>query len=157
VVSKSGRYIAFGSSATNLHPNDTNGWVDIFLRDLVTGQVTLVSQTPAGFSGNGLSYNPDLSDDGRYVVFHSAATDLVANDTNATWDVFRFDQMTGTLMLVTQSSSGVQGNSHSNWSYVPSVSADGRFVTYSSYSDNLVPNDTNGGTDVFLTELPPGP
>ncbi|MCE9593020.1 MAG: calcium-binding protein [Planctomycetes bacterium] len=154
-MSKDNRYVVFGSSAKNLDPLDQNNWTDIFLRDNATGKITLVSRTPSGFSGNGLSLNPAISEDGRYVVFESVATDLVTPDANGNvWDIFRFDSVTGEVRLVSQSSTGVQGDSYSLGA---SITADGRFVTYYSYSTNLIPNDNNNNRDVFLTELLPGP
>jgi Tol biopolymer transport system component len=92
VLSATGRFVAFVSTASDLVANDTNGAPDVFVRDLKTGTTTLVSVNRAGTdSGNGASfgsYAPLLSADGRVVAFQSAASDLVANDTNGAGDVF---------------------------------------------------------------------
>src|SRR5689334_19763694 len=97
-ITPDARFVVFGSLATNLVPNDSNGGVrDVFVRDRQTGGIELVSVTPSGQSGNGAS-GPDsdpglcLSADGRYVAFHSNASDLVAGDTNAQPDVFVRDR-----------------------------------------------------------------
>lgn len=154
-VSPDGRYFVWTSSATNLDPvHDKNAFWDIYWRDNFTGQVMLCSRTPSGQAGNDGSGNPAVSANGRYVAFHSYASDLVTSDLNDTFDIFRFDTVTGEVLLVSQSSSGVQGN---DASLEPSISGDGSLVTYVSYATNLVPNDDNDTYDVFLTELPIGP
>ncbi|MCC6407788.1 MAG: PD40 domain-containing protein, partial [Planctomycetes bacterium] len=154
-VSPDGRFLAWSSSATNLDPvHDQNGFWDIYWRDNLTGQVLLCSRTPSGMAGNDQSGTPAVSANGRYVAFQSRATDLVASDANGTLDIFRFDTVTGEVLLVSQSSNGAQGN---HPSIEPSISGDGSLVTYVSYATNLVPNDDNDTYDVFLTELPIGP
>src|SRR5207247_5898038 len=88
-VSADGRFVVFVSETANLAPNDTNGLADVFVRDLTTGSNILVSVNAAGSgTGNGMSREPVISGNGRYVVFASAASDLVNNDTNALDDVF---------------------------------------------------------------------
>jgi len=83
VLSAEGRIVAFGSSASDLVPNDTNGAADIFVRDLKRGTTTLVSVNGAGTgSGNSDSFSSRLSADGQVVAIESSASDLVANDTN---------------------------------------------------------------------------
>lgn len=93
-------------------------------------------------------YNrPSISADGRYIAFYSSANNLVPGDTNDEEDIFVRDQLTGTIERVSVSSSGIQGN---DMSYGHEISADGRYVAFSSFSDNLVPNDTNSAVDVFV-------
>ena len=87
-ISGDGRYVAFYSGATNLVAGDTNGVWDVFVRDTQAGATTLVSVASDGTQGNDGSSTPSISSDGRYVVFISYATNLVAGDTNATRDVF---------------------------------------------------------------------
>ncbi len=100
-ISADGRFVAFQSLASDLVANDTNGTLDVFVRDLKTGTTTLVSVNSAGTaSGNDFSEFSALSSDGRFVVFVSFASDLVANDTNDTADVFVYDRKTGTITLV---------------------------------------------------------
>ena len=88
-ISGDGRYVAFASDAANLVPNDNNGQQDIFVRDMQSSTTTRFSVDPSGNNANGLSINPALSGDGRYVAFSSWAGNLVANDNNALSDIFR--------------------------------------------------------------------
>lgn len=142
-LSPDARFVVFGSLASNLVSNDTNGSVrDVFVRDRQTGQLELASVTPSGQSGNAPS-GPDLdpglciSADGRFIAFHSYATDLVAGDTNAQPDVFLRDRWLGQTLRVSVSSSGAQANQGAQF---PALSADGRFVGFQSASTNLVAN-----------------
>ena len=95
-VSTNGRYAVFQSDASDLLPGDTNGVSDIFVRDLQTGSNILVSVAADGSWGNGVSTDPVMTPDGRYVAFVSAATNLVAGDTNGIADVFVRDLVNGT-------------------------------------------------------------
>lgn len=146
-ISADGRYVLFGSEATNLVPGDTNGRRDLFLYDTGTDTIELISiatdGTPAGSSGSG-----QVTADGRYVVFQSCAPNLVAGDTNGTCDIFVRDRLTGTTELVSVSSTGELANSGSPGG--PSISDDGRFVAFTSRASNLVPGDSNQEADVFL-------
>src|SRR5262245_2647879 len=100
-ISTDGRYVAFESEASNLVANDTNGFSDVFLRDLQSGTTRLLSVNTSGTGGGtGASSSPVISADGRYVAFVSAASDLVANDTNGASDVFVGDLQSGTTTLV---------------------------------------------------------
>ena len=94
-ISTDGRFVLFESYATNLVPHDFNRCNDVFIRDLVTGQTSLVSVNSNGISGNGKSFNSVMTPDGRYVAFTSEATDLVGGDTNGIPDVFVRDMQTG--------------------------------------------------------------
>jgi Tol biopolymer transport system component len=152
-ISADGRYVAFYSSASNLVPGDTNGAPDIFVHDRQTGQTTVVSVASDGTQGNGVSYRPSISGDGRYVAFHSVASNLVPSDTNYAQDVFVHDRQTGQTSRVSVASDGTQGNSHSSW---PSISAGGRYVAFHSWASNLVPDDTNGEADVFVHDRQTG-
>src|SRR3990170_6753099 len=110
-VSGDGRYVAFRSLATNLVAADTNALNDVFVHDRQTGATERVSVTSAGGQGSGgHSYEPSVSDDGRYVAFRSRATNLVAGDTNADDDVFVRDRQTGVTVRVSVDSAGAQGN-----------------------------------------------
>lgn len=149
-ISADGRYIAFYSSATNLVPADTNGFRDVFLRDMQAGTTTLVSVESTGAQGNGVSSGPTISADGRYVAFYSSATNLVTGDTNAVRDVFLHDVQTGITSRLSVDSSGIQGDGLSSG---PKISADGRYVAFYSSATNLVPGDTNGFRDVFVRDV----
>jgi Tol biopolymer transport system component len=148
-ISADGRYVAFNSSASNLVAGDSNGTHDIFVRDRLTGQTERVSLDSAGAQGDSLSFEPSISADGRYVAFYSSASNLVAGDSNGTYDVFVRDRVTGQTERVSLDSAGAQGNSDS---YAPSISADGRHVAFSSLASNLVAGDTNGALDIFVRD-----
>jgi Tol biopolymer transport system component len=152
-ISSDGRYVAFHSSATNLVAGDTNGAWDVFVHDTVTGETTRVSVDSSGKQGDGVSYNPSISSDGRFVAFRSYATNLVAGDTNGAWDVFVHDTVTGETSRVSVDSSGNQGDGHSAST---SISSDGRYVAFDSEASNLVAGDTNGAADIFVHDTVTG-
>src|SRR5258707_11000212 len=146
-LSADGRLVAFSSGGTNLVPGDTNGRDDVFLRDLVAGTTERLSLTNGGGQGNSGSDEPVLSSDGRFLSFDSDASNLVPGDTNASEDVFVRDRLLGTTERVSVSTAGVGGDDDTGQS---SISADGRYVSFYSIADNLVPGDTNGFGDVFV-------
>jgi Tol biopolymer transport system component len=155
VLSPNGRYVAFRSNASNLLPGRTiTGYYNIYLRDLQTGTTTLVSAAADGTAGNGHSSNPVFTPDGRYVVFQSFASNLVPGDTNGQSDVFMHDLSTGTTTLVSVNQAGT--GSGNGASQNPVISADGRYVAFESTASNLVANDTNGASDVFVRDLQTG-
>jgi len=154
VVSSDGRFVAFWSGASNLVPGDTNGKVDVFVRDRLSGTTELVSAALSGGPGNGDSYYPAMTPDGRYVAFQSSADNLVAGDTNGTEDIFVRDRLTGTTERVSVDSSGGQADFSSQ--FPGDISADGRFVSFQSVADNLVPGDTNNDFDVFVHDRATG-
>lgn len=133
-LSADSRFVAFCSAASNLVPGD-KGETDIFIRDRKLGTTRRVSVGPGGAQANGSSSKPALSADGRFVAFESDATDLVPGDTNGWRDVFVRDRAAGTTERVSVSSAGVQGHADS---LLPTISADGRFVAFTSFA-GLVP------------------
>jgi Tol biopolymer transport system component len=152
-LSAHGRYVAFTSSASNLVAHDTNNLADVFVRDLRTGRTTRVSVSSRGRqaagdrSGNG-SNAPSISANGRYVAFHSAASNLVHGDTNRVFDIFVHDRKTHQTRRVSVSNRGAQANAES---FGPeSISPDGRYVAFGSLASNLVAGDANDTTDVFV-------
>jgi len=150
-ISSDGRFVAFESETSNLVPGDTNNTGDVFVRDRQTGITERVSVDSSGNESNGYSQNPSISDDGRYVAFESfSATNLVPADTNNRADVFVHDRQTGQTVRASLGDLGVQGNNDSTWA---SISADGRFVAFSSDASNLVSGDTNANTDAFVRDL----
>jgi Tol biopolymer transport system component len=155
VVTPNGRYVVFESLSGDLAPGDTNGKWDVFLRDLQTGSTILVSVNSAGTaSGNGDSGSAAVSADGRYVVFVSTATDLVAGvtDANAAKDVFIRDTWPGgTTILVSATKGG--GRTGDKESTRPALSADGRVIAFLSEATNLVATDGNGRRDVFVRDV----
>lgn len=152
-LSRDGRYVAFNSLASNLVAGDTNGGWDIFVRDRQSGQTTLESRSSSGQQGSNWSQWPSISADGRYVAFKSFASNLVSGDSNGTWDVFVRDKQSGTIVRASVGSGGQQGN---NPSQDPALSANGRFVAFTSQSTNLAADDSNGVADVFVRDLTSG-
>jgi Tol biopolymer transport system component len=152
-ISADGRYVAFHSWATNLVPGDTNGVDDIFVHDRVTGETARVSVSSDGAQANSDSWSPAISADGCYVAFHSRANNMVPGDTNNAWDIFVHDRATGATSRVSVSSAGAQSNGLSRSA---SISADGRYVAFSSTAANLVPGDTNGLDDIFVHDRATG-
>ncbi len=145
-ISGDGSTAVFGT-ASALVPGDTNGAHDIHVLTLSTGAVERVSVGPGGAEGNGNSFSPCISADGRFVAFHSLATNLVANDTNAARDIFVHDRQSATTERVSVGPGGAQSNADSRYA---ACSADGRHVAFISFASNLVPGDTNGTLDVFV-------
>ena len=155
-LSADGRLVAFESEASNLVQGDTNGELDVFVRDRKTNILSRVNRGPGGVQAiGGNSSDPKLSADGRFVAFFSEATNLVAGDTNAARDVFVRDRKEGVTTRVSVSSGGVQANKSSE-SLSLSLSADGRFVAFDSLATNLVPGDTNNRNDVFVHDRQTG-
>jgi Tol biopolymer transport system component len=149
-MSPDGRFVAFDSFATNLVPGDTNAELDVFVHDRQSGVTERVSISTSKSEGNFHSDLPSISADGRYVAFESSSS-LVPEDTNgpSCFDVYVRDLQTNAMELVAVDPSGVQGNGCSG---LPFVSADGRFVSFSSSSTNLVVGDTNARIDVFVRD-----
>ncbi len=156
-ISADGRFVAFTSAASNLAAGDTNNicdndldgvfnesCADIFLRDRQMGVTERISVDSFGTGANRESFSPVISGDGRFVAFYSIASNLVAGDTNDTWDVFVRDRQNGTTQRVSVDSAGNQGN---GFSFLPAISGDGRIVTFESVASNLVPGDNNNSCD----------
>jgi hypothetical protein len=152
-VSATGRYILFESDATNLVAGDTNGRRDVFLRDRQLGTTTRVSTSSTGGQGNGESRARGISGDGRFVLFDSAASNMITGDTNAKTDVFVKDRQTGATSRVNLSSGEAQAN---NSCYGAGISADGRYVLFGGSASNLVSGDTNALGDAFLRDRQAG-
>jgi Ca2+-binding RTX toxin-like protein len=142
--------VAFTNNATNLIADDTNGKEDIFLKDLTDGTVTRLSTATDGAQANGGSYAPQFSSDGRFVMFESNASNLVAGDTNGKIDVFLKDRLNGTVTRLSTAANGDQGN---DGSYYARFSQDRRYAVFESDATNLVANDGNNQTDLFLVNL----
>lgn len=149
-LSADGRYVVFFSDASNLVVGDTNGVRDIFVHDRLSGTTERVNVATGGAQANQVSSYGAISADGRVVAFASSASNLVAGDTNATGDVFLRDLGAGTTVRVSVGPGGVEAN---NYSGSPAISADGHLVAFLSVASNLVPGDTNSGSDVFVRDL----
>jgi hypothetical protein len=152
-IDASGNLVVFDSSASNLVASDTNSVLDVFVHDRTNHTTSRVSVSSAGAQGNGASYSPMISANGRYVTFISIASNLVPNDTNGVEDAFVRDLQLGTTERVSLSTAGVPGN---NSTTLTSISGDGNVVVFMSFSSNLVPNDTNGTLDLFSRDRTTG-
>ena len=152
-ISADGRFVAFASNATNLVDDDNNGERDIFVKDLRTNRTTRVSTDSAGVESNDESilFNAGISDDGRFVVFHSDASNLVTGDGNGETDVFVKDLKTGSTTRVSTDASGNETTGAG--STTAAISADGRFVAFHSSATDLVTGDTNGNRDIFVKAI----
>lgn len=146
-LSGDGRFVAFHSKAGNLVADDTNGLGDVFVHDCQTGQTTRVSVSSSGEQANAASYPSSLSNDGRYVVFGSDASNLAAGDGNGVSDVMVHDRQTGQTTRVSITYAGGESSGPSTGGR---ISADGRYVAFESDAGNLVPGDTRGARDVFV-------
>jgi TolB protein len=153
VVSPTGRYVGFGSHSSNLVPSDTNGVGDAFVHDTETGATERMSISSKGVQGNAASDTVAISSNGRYVLFHSAASNLVNSDTNGKHDVFLRDRRAKTTTRVSVSSSGAQanGDSYAGW-----ITGDGQYAVFTSDASNLVKGDSNRKKDVFVRNLRTG-
>lgn len=125
-LSDDGRFIAFSSLDSNLVAGDINGEEDVFVYDVDNGTFERIS-----VGGNGPSHGASLSADGRYVAFSSHANNFVPSDTNGQSDVFVYDRQAGLTTRVSVDTGGAQGT---YWSSDPAISADGRFVVFTSHN-----------------------
>jgi Tol biopolymer transport system component len=153
-ISADGRYVAFASKATNLSDADRNGTVDIFVRDMKTGAVTLVSRADGtnGAAADQSSFEPDISADGRYVAFTSFASNLgaPAGPTSFPDEVYVRDLVAGTTILASRAT-GVAGTVSTD-AGEPALSADGRHVAWTD-GGSLAPADTNDTLDIYVRDL----
>jgi Tol biopolymer transport system component len=146
-ISDDGRFVVFSASSSLL--SGGMGTTDVYVRDRQAGTTARVSVSTGGTAGNGPSTEATISADGRYVAFTSEATNLVSGDTNGESDVFVRDRETNTTTRVSVATGGGQGDSFSD---VPSISADGRYVAFTSFAGNLVSGDTNSHADIFVRD-----
>ena len=154
-VSADGTKIAFSSTATNLIGSDANSVADIFVKDLISGDVQLVSAAADGTQGDAASKNAvSISADGTKVAFISSAANLVSSDTNGVQDIFVKDLETGAIERVSVAPDGNDGNGQTLYSVA--ISADGTKVAFASHASNLVAGDSNTQLDVFVRDLNTG-
>ena len=151
-LSADGRFVAFNSLATNLVPGDTNNENDVFVHDRQTGKTVRASVGPGGIQLNASSGGSALSANGRFVAFKSSATNLVPGDTNGVNDLFVRDLFTATITRVNVGPGGAQADLPMTSAFGSAISADGRFVVFSSQATTLVPADTNSTLDVFVRD-----
>jgi len=146
VVSANGRWVAFVTGASGIVPNDGNGSDDVFLRDMKLGETIRASVRSSGAEVDNGGDSPSISADGRYVAF-SSSSELVPADHNGQTDVYVHDRVTGRTTRISVSSAGAEATGSSTH---PSISTDGRFVAFSSDAEDLVGNDTNIVSDIFV-------
>lgn len=148
-ISSNGRLVVFASNASNLVPGDTNGAKDVFLHDRKTDKTTRISVSSSGEESSGPSDTEvSISANGRFIQFGSDASNLVPDDTNASWDVFLFDVRKRKTELISKAPDGTRALPL-QWSkpaFGQGISADGRYVVFSSIASNFVPRDSNGRT-----------
>ena len=143
-LSEDGRYAVFRSDADNLVGSF---YAQILLKDTETGALERVSNNAAGEAADGLTFNPAISADGRYVVFASKASNLVPNDNNDEVDIFLRDRQQGTTIRISTAMDGAEADGRSA---KPDITPDGRFIVFVSAATNLVADDTNMGRDIFV-------
>lgn len=154
-INNTGRFVVFDSSATNL--GGTNSMRHVYLRDREAGETLLMSKSSDGVQGNNDSHVAVVSDDGRFVVFDSFASNLINSDTNQSRDVFLRDRQTETTVRISQTAQGAQGTCPNGSgeecnSFGPSINADGNLIVFGSLS-RLVPEDINAAplaADIYL-------
>ncbi len=149
-LSADGTKVAFNSVATNLDPNDTDALSDVYVKDLVTGNITLASTSDSGIKANGDSAVGALSADGTKVVFQSAATNLDPADTDTIRDVYVKDLVTGNITLASTSDSSIKADGDNA---VATLSADGTKVAFHSAATNLDPTDGDAAHDIYVKNL----
>jgi Tol biopolymer transport system component len=149
-ISGDGRWVVFGGHASQFVPGGDAADTDILVRDLVTGAIEQVNISDTGEQALWECGMPDISWDGRFVVFYACAPNLVPGDTNNFPDIFVRDQLVGTTRRV---SVGRRGEQAGYCSATPRISANGRVVAFMSMATNLVPGDTNGWQDIFVRQL----
>jgi len=152
-LSGDGSKVAFVSYATNLDPTDTDTKPDVYVKNLATGAITLVSTSATGVKGNGGSFSPSLSHDGTKVAFRSSASNLVPGDGDTLYDVYVKDLSTGAMTLASTSDTAVKGNGSS---FLPIISQEGTAVAFRSDASNLDPTDTDTTPDVYVKDLATG-
>lgn len=143
-VSDDGRYVAFVSFDPNLAPGEANGKEDVFVRDLVLG----VTERVAPGATEACRF-PSISGDGRYVAFVTKSQNLVSTSLSGEEQVLLFDRQTGTVELISRATTGAGGDQGAG---LPAVSRDGRYVSFQSYSNDIVPGDSNFTADIYLRD-----
>ena len=150
--SADGRFFAF-VTATNADPTDANGTNDIYLGDLSSNTLTLVSVNAAHTgAGSDVSDSPAISGDGRFVIYRSFATNLVAENVNPPPNIFLYDRFTGSNSLLT---TAAPGSTWFSWNAQPAINGNGSAVAYQSWNPAVVAGDMNRVEDVFANALSP--
>ena len=146
-ISSNGKIITFYSYSTMLVPDDSDQFSDVFIYDINANEIELISRSNTDIKGNNTSLGPSISEDGRFVVFDSKASNLSEDDIDSGYDVYRYDRLNKSIELISKSTDGTKGNSSSRYSV---VSGSGNSVMFSSTATNLVEVDENHQSDVFV-------
>lgn len=153
-VSGDGRYVIFRTLANDLDAVDTDGFLDVYLRDRLLGTTTLLTKGIGGGSANGHSRDGMITPDGRFVVLTSWGDQLVSGDTNNVSDAFVFDLQANAVQRVSTTEAGEQLTDANSW--VGDITPDGRYLLFESVSAQLISGDTNGQNDIFRKDLSTG-
>ncbi len=156
VISANGKFIAFQSSATDLDVGAPQGSVLVYRYNVATGRVKLASTSHTGGLPSSWSINANISSDGRYIAYTSAAHNVVRGDHNKVPDVFRYDAVAGTTIKVSQTLTGGETNKSSNSGWQGGISGDGRYVVYTAAATNMGPIDTNNDSDAYVHDVQTG-
>ena len=161
-VSADGRYVVFSSLANNITSDDVSGW-HIYLRDRSTDTTSLIAD------GSNSGGSPVISADGQFIAFRSLSSQVVANDLNGFVDIFVYDRTNGSIKRVSVASDGSEatgcscgwpdtcnGCEYDNVNSHPSISGDGRYITFTSFSSNFVDGDLPDTPDVFVHDQQTG-
>lgn len=146
-ISGNGRYVVFSSDADNIVTGLVTGFTDLFVYDRDTDTPEQITVNALGVEADNVTLYSSISADGRYVAFHSGATNLVPGYNSGTPQVYVKDRNTEAVDILSVDSVGVEGDSSSRY---PFISGNGRFVAFESFAENLVVGDTNGVADIFL-------
>jgi uncharacterized repeat protein (TIGR01451 family) len=152
-LSGNGNRVMFSTRSTTLDPRDTDAFNDVYVKDLTTGQLFLVSTSDAGVKGNQDSFVGGLSTDGTKALFISNANNLDPVDDGTATDVYVKDLTTGDVVLVSTTDTGGRANNSSGIGY---ISGDGRFVAFNSNATNFDPADTDTFSDIYVKDLVTG-
>ena len=147
VISADGQTICYDTNSTNLVPGDVNGMGDVYCYNRATQTPELISASHDGSPTEAFSGVGGVSAHGRYVAFTTLSSNIVPGDTNGQADVFVRDRRTDTTVRVSVATNGTEGDLESFW---PSISDDGKVVSFDSHATTLIPHDTNGKFDVFV-------
>lgn len=147
-ISSDGRYIAFQSNLEGLDFHDTNSATDVFVFDRVEGSTRLVS-LKEGEAEQDLteSTNPSISGGGQHVAFESRVSNFVVSDENSSSDIFVKDLRSGLIKRVSESAARIEADGES---FAPSISSEGLVVAFESNATNLVDDDSNFASDIFV-------
>jgi len=152
-ISADGRYVLFYSSASNLVTGDSNGVRDVFLKDMHTGELEIISKSSSGTPGNGDSFEAAMSSDARFVAFTSMATNLSGSAITRQRHVYLRDRQSGNTRLVSTTSSGVLANQPA---FSPALSDDGRYIVYYSKASNLTAGTSGSAIQILLHDTTSG-